>query len=370
MSIPSKPATVGSVSSDLRQFVDKLDKSGATSQIHAEKNNEGKVIFFRAVANNKNAGTVVEHLKLTAQRQVARDEIKRMLQDSGITLTEEIKKAMPSLKRGGDANTLHIVLKEAVSKQDAAAAKLYQDNFNEIKDGFIKELETINFEQNKIGIFLRANSDTAKAIAKMLYAEFTPISNLSAKVTAEATLKSLSENKDPDLAMTTGYQALLSNLSSVILPDSFKAMSLNLAKEIDNSAAKAIQNKPDRAAEIKSGANTLKKIIVATLLLRVFTTQVTVTLDTNQKDVKDKAQDLGVNLKSTTKLIRLTTPLLSLINDPTDTAKVSGDHVALYEDHPKFKNFVSNKSLNNLDNFTAYHDLIAQIQATNSLSDT
>lgn len=369
MSIPSKPVTVRPVNSDLRKFIDKLDKSDSTSQIHANKNNEGKVIFFRATANNKNAGTVVEHLKLTTQRQVARDEIKRMLLDSGITLTDDIKKAMPSLKRSGDANTLHLVLKEAVSKQDAAAAKLYQDNYNEVKIGFKTELEATNFDKEKIGTFMRANSDAAKAIAKKLDTEFTPISELSAKVTKDATLKSLSENKDPDLAMTNGYQALLSTLSSVILPDSFKAMSLNMAKEIDNSAAEAIKNEPSRATEIKYVAETFKKMIVASLCLRVFTTQISVTLSKSQQDVENTAKDLGVNLKSTTKLLRLATPFLSLINVATDTAKVSGDHVALYEDHPKFKNFVSDKSLNNLNNFTAFHDLNAQIQATNSLSD-
>ena len=388
MSIPTNRAIPRPVSSDLKQFVEKLDKSGLASQIHAEKNNEGKVIFSRATASNKNAGTVVEHLKLTAQRQVARDEIKRMLQDSGITITDDIKKAMPSLKRGGDANTLNILLQEAVSKQDtshqqyqqslsnlkkAEASKVAMEidhtNPNEVKAGFKRELEATNFQKDKVGTFLRDNSNTAKALAKVFNTSFTPISNSCADITADATLKSLSENKDPDLAMKTGYQALLGSLSTINLPDSFKTMCLDMAKEIDNSAAGAEQKEPGRSTEIKQVAETFKNMIVATLFLRVFTSQITVTLSKSQQKMEHTAKASGVDLKSTTQLQRLAPPFLMLLNLAKDTAKVSGAHVAIYDEHPEFKNFVSDNSLNNLNNFTAYHQLNAQIQATNSIAD-
>jgi hypothetical protein len=388
MSIPNNPATVRPVSSDLRQFIDKLDKSGLTSQIHAEKNNEGKVIFLRASVTNKNAGKVVEHLKLTTQRQLARDEIKRMLQDSGITLTDDIKKAMPSLKRGGDANTLKVLLQEAVSKQDAAviqastvlansknvaaskvAMEIDHTNPNEVKAGFKRELEATNFQKDKVGTFLRENSNTAKALAKVFNASFTPISNNCAQITADATIKSLSEKKDTDQAMTAGYQALLGSLSSIKLPESFETMCVDMAKEIDKSAAEAVKKEPGRATEIKQVADTFKNMIVATLFLRVFTTQITVTLSKSQQKITDTAKASGVELKSTTLLQRLAPPFLALINLAKDTAKVTGTGVSVYDDHPELRKFVSDKSLNNLNNFTAYHQLNAQIQANNSTAD-
>jgi len=389
MSIPSKPAVVRPVSSELNQFIDKLDKSssktGATSQIHAEKNKEGEIIFSRATASNKNAGTVSEHLKLTTQRQTARDEIKRLLKDSGIEITADIKKAMPSLTRGGDANTLKLVLQSAVTQQEKlhqqyqqtldnvkkadasnVAKKIDHTKPSEVKDGFQRELDASKFESGKTGTYLRNNSPTAEALAKVFTAAFTPIADSCSKAALDATLKSLKENKDPDLAMKAGYQALLDSLSSITLPVAFTTMCLDMAEQISNSADKAIQDEPGRAEEIRTVADTFKNTIVSSLFLRVLTNQITVTLMNSQQSMNDTAAAAGVELKPTSLMQRLAPPLLALINGAKNQEKNTGKSSRVYDDHPDFKNFVTNNTVNNLENFTAYQQLNAQIRATNS----
>jgi hypothetical protein len=390
MSIPNKPPVVRPVSAELNQFVQKLanssDNFGATSQIHADKTREGKIIFSRASAQNKEAGTVSEHLKLTVQRQVARDEIKRMLKDSGIELTDDIKKAMPSLTRSGDANSLQQILQSAISQQDklhaqynntlsnikiAEATKVDIDidhtKPNEVKAGFKRELEATNFDSGKVGIYLRNNSKVAKALTLMFSAAFKPMASSCAKAASDATLKSLTEKKDPDSAMKDGYQALLSSLSTIVLPDEFKAMCVDMAEQIDKSSAEAIQKEPGRAAEITKVANTFKKTIVSSLFLRVLTNQITITLASSQKDMNEIAAEKGVKLKETTLLQRLAPPLLALINGAEKQEKNTGKDAKVYDEHPEFKSFVTSAE-NNLVDFTAYQALNAQLMATNSIA--
>ncbi len=391
MSIPNKPALIRPVSAELNQFVQKLDNSsaitGATSQIHAEKNREGKVIFSRANASNKDAGTVAEHLKLTTSRQVARDEIKRMLKDSGIELTDDIKKAMPSLTRAGDANSLQHILQSAISQQEKShaqynstldnlkkadaskvAMKIDHTNPDEVKAGFKRELTATNFERMKVGTYLRSNSPTAISLTKMFTAAFAPIASTSANTAINTTLKSLTDNKNPDLAMKDGYQALLSSLSTIVLPDDFKAMCIDMAEEINKSSAEAIAKEPNRAAEIKEVADTFKKTIVSSLFLRVLTNQITLTLNDAQENMAKIATKQGVKLKETSLMLRLTPPLLALINGAQKQEKNTGKDAKVYDEHPEFKNFVTDSSKNNLNSFTAYQQLNAQIMATNSIA--
>lgn len=305
-----------------------------------------------------------------------------MLKDFGIPLTDDIKKAMPSAKRSGDANSLQYVLKEKMEKHyelnlslkiahdnterieaSKVNLKINHNNLDEVKAGFKREVEATNFDADKTGTFLRSNSPTATALAMRFTQVFTSISTSCAKAAEDAIFKSLSSNKDPDIAMTAGYKALLGSLSTITLPDSFNTMCLDMAKEINQCAEAAIKKDPGKAGEIKTVADTFKNTIVSLMLLRVFTNQVTISLRDAEKDMKTTAPQAVSEFKATTSMQKLTAPLLALLNGATDPAKFSGQ---IYTDHPEFRKFVVDNNQNNLNDFKAYQQLNAQIMAMNS----
>ncbi len=366
------------VTSDLKSFVDKLDKSdGIAAQLHA-KNENGKVIFYRAKDNSKTAGNISEHLKFSTNRQLARDEIKRMLKQSGIEITHEIKKAMPSIKHQGDVNSLRVLLmdnkeiknaladmKKAEEKANLTAAQKklpVPTNQKELLHSFEFELGSTELRQSEVGTFIRFDSNTTKGMAALFKKDFIQTSKDISENVKNTISQEFNSGRSSDEALTAGYKTLLNNLNSIKFSDEFCSFTKDMSKKIDNLANKKIEENPAKEKEIRASSNNYKEKLLAVFTLRTFTPTLNDALLAISSEVEKLAANNNKIIDEDLKPTKFADIITKLLNNANMSTKIGEGKIAA--NNPVFVNFILNKSENNLSNFSALRSLQKEISET------
>lgn len=363
------------VSSDLKDFVDKLNKSeSGTAQLHAKTEN-GKIIFYRAANNSKTAGNLSEHLSLAPERQSARNEIKRMLKQSGVEITHEIKKAMPSFKHQGDANSLLVLLLDNKEIKNALNDKIKADakatlqaaqkklpvptTQKELLSSFEYELNGTEISSSKASTFIRHDCNATKGMAAIFKKDFIQTSKDIAENVKNSITQSFNTGSGSDEALTAGYKTLLDNLTTLKFSDEFCNFSKQMSKKIDDLADKKMEENPANAKEISATANLYKEKLLAVFTLRTFIPALNDELLGINSDVAKSAQINNKSIDGDLKPSKFADIITKLINNADMSTKIGEAKVA--SSNPVFVNFILDKSENNLSKFSALQNLQKEI---------
>jgi hypothetical protein len=363
------------VSSDLKDFVDKLNKNqSGTAQLHA-KNENGKIIFYRASNKSMTAGSLSEHLSFMPERQAARNEIKRMLKQSGIEITHEIKKAMPSIKHQGDANSLlallldnkeiKIALHDKIKGDGKAALQAAQNklpiptNQTELLSSFEYELEKTDISPSQASTFIRHDCNATKGMAAIFKKDFVQTSKDIAQNVKNSISHSFNSGSSSDEALTSGYKTLLDNLKSLKFSDEFCNFSKQMSKKIDDLADKKIEENPANAKAIRATANLYKEKLLAVFTLRTFLPALNAELLVINSDVEKSVTKNNNSIDEDLKPSKFADIITKLINNADMSAKIGPSKLA--SSNPIFVKFILDKSENNLSNFSALQNLQKEI---------
>ncbi len=357
---------------------DQHGKEKMSGTLYTEKAADGTVNLYRTKSESDTVINRALH-RFNAHsadaRELVRAKIIDVLTQSGLEITEDIRKALPSKTKLGNTTMLRDAI--ANEKYRFDVAKLHATLQKHLPAGGAKEiavelkpdLESMDWSRTaSVGNLFRGKTDGIKALSAHLAGQFKEAADMCAANALKAGMRSLKETGSPDQAMIAAHEAVLISLKLVQFSPQFKEVVRELTTMVDTVAREKTSSGarvPTKAGDppgdliapnvINDVAKTAKEFVLTTVLLRTLSTELNDSLTLVDRAFRREAETAtGHTPSAEFSLTRVQSYVLALLNkaDKSETLGGAGKADAKAA-LPDYMAFLSNPARNNLDEFTA-----------------
>ncbi len=344
-------------------------ETGRSAQTYTGLNPEkGTAVMYRVKSHlDGRLAKLLHFVSMFPERAKIRTEIKALLKENGVQITDGIKKALPKATSLGDSTEL--------AKQIQASLMNKASNISDAKELLsLFQLELYQFNwSNKNGTqtFMRENSASQASLAILLNTQ--QVKDECDAIAKEAVRcgrdllrgKNLSADHY-DRAMLEIYKTTLESVCKIKLPDSFTDLANEMTNLINQVAGEMSGHSSNPTAENISGD--MKKLVTASMMLRTYSAALSDSLSVEMKNLSEEIKSANPHAEIPENFtgFNIGQYVMKLFSGKTVSAKeFQGKKTAAQ--FPKFTEFLADPEKNNLKKFSSLNTLQAAITESKGL---
>jgi len=356
----------GSMTTLTSRTVDEKSKLALSSQVFMKMGKNGQVLFHRVP--EKNLSNKIEKAYLASPkaqkaRELAGQKIEKALSESGVRITENIRKALPSKNNLGNFSDLKNAFIEGKLKLDTAenvkaASQKAPTSESQVLSAVKDELSALDWgNPGCITTLFRGSSNGQTLITDFLAGTFSkPIENCTSNAINLA-LKTLSKSKNQDEALVTLHKATLKGLEDVGFTPEFNQLVFKMVDLVAEVASQKATIGTDQVI-VDTISKALKEKVFATIFLRTLSLDLAENLRKNENELKESVKkETGNPALSGFKPVVVGALIQSLFSGAKDIEKKVGTGTGIIETMPQFYAYAFDNTQNNLSSFTAMQEL-------------
>ncbi len=357
------------------------DDDKLSGSLYAMKEADGTVNLYRTDAKDDTVVNRALH-RFNAHsadaRELVRTKIMDVLQQNGIDITADIRKALPSKTKLGNTAALHDAIANAKFQFDIAQKKTelmahMPASANEIAIKLKSDLESMNWGSLKsVGTLFRGRTDGNQALSAYLMDQFKDVAKTCVSHVKRAASETLHKTGSMDKAMVAAHETLLISLKLVQFSTQFKEVVRETIKMVDTVAAEKMASGARHLAkagetegakidpqDLQTFAKALKEFIPAALVLRTLSQELVNNLEPVNRELQREAEALtGIKPPSAFSLTRMQNYVMAGVSGADKSITLGGtgktdDRAAM----PEYMKFLDDATRNNLDEFIAFNAL-------------
>lgn len=357
-------------------LADQPGKEKMSGTLYAEKAADGTVNLYRVNSETDTKLNRALHRFNTHSadaRELVRAKIINVLQETGLEITADIRKALPSKTKLGNTAALRDAIanekyKFDVAQRQAALQKhLPAGGAKEIATKLKPDLESMDWSSTaSVGTIFRRNTDGTKALSAYLAGQFKDATDMCVANAIKAGSDSLKKTGSPDKAMVAAHEALLVSLKLVQFSPQFKEVVRELTSMVDTVAGEKTSSGarvPTKAGDppgdliapnvINDVAKAAKEFVLTTVLLRTLSTELNDSLALGDRAFRREAETTtGHPPPAEFSLTRAQNYVLALLNKADKSKTLDGTGKADAQAAlPDYMKFLADPARNNLNEF-------------------
>ncbi len=357
------------------------DDDKLSGSLYATKEADGTVNLYRADAKSDSVLNRALHrfnVHSAEARELVRNKIMDVLQQNGLEVTADIRKALPSKTKLGNNAALHDAIANEKFRFDIAQKKSELQKHmpadaKEVATKLKSDLEAMDWgDARSMGTLFRGKTDGNKALSAYLMGQFKAAADSCVHYVKKAATETLHKTGSMDKAMVAAHEAMLVSLKLVQFSPQFKEVARETMKMVDTVAQEKVASgarHPPKAGEtegakidpqdLRTFAKALKEFVPAALVLRTLSQELVNSLASADRELQREAEALtGQKPPSGFSLIKMQNYVMAKISDADKSVTLGGAGKAdVQSAMPDYMAFLGDPDRNNLNEFAAYNFL-------------